>query len=64
MGICDVLRDNEERFITRVGVAVPWWEAKTVWNCARVLLSVAGQEEVTVAFRNNKRKAFVSLLRA
>ena len=56
VGFCDVLRDSEEPpIITRVGVARPRWEAKTAWNCAREVSSVAGQEEVTAAFRNNKR---------
>jgi hypothetical protein len=57
VGFCDVLRDSEEPLITRVGVAVPRWVAKTAWNCAREVSSVTGQEEVTAAFRsNNKRK--------
>jgi hypothetical protein len=68
VSFCDVLRDSEEPLITRVGVAVPRWVAKTAWNCAREVSSVAGQEEVTAAFRNNKKKrkgiTFVSLLRA
>jgi hypothetical protein len=68
VGFCDVLRDSEEPLITRVGVAGPRWVAKTAWNCAREVSSVPRQEEVTAAFRNNKRKeksiTFVSLLRA
>jgi hypothetical protein len=50
-----VLRDSEETLITRVGVVVPRWVAKTAWNCAREVSKVAGQE-VTTAFRNNRKK--------